>query len=138
MRFPGKRAFWWYLTLASLAVATAFTLLAAFKEPGLVSLVSATLLVLTLSFVLSIQFRNDLTLEAETLLLRFGPISKRIRYRDIKSIDRTRDPLSSTATSLDRVAIQLYQGGFYYVAARENDRFMEELSKRRAEALRGD
>ncbi len=138
MTFTGKRALWWYLVVLAILVATAFSALAAFKDPGLVSTVSATLMALTLFFVLSIQFRNDLTLEEETLLLRFGPVTKRIPYREIRSVGRTKNPISSLATSLDRISLELYDGQYLYVSARDNDRFMEELKNRRAHALRGD
>lgn len=138
MRFPGKRAFWWYAVLIALGLACGFTLYALILEPGAVSAVSAGLMVLVFLFALSIQFRNELTLDENRLELRFGPLTRRIPYIEIRSISRTRNPLSSTATSLDRVAIELYSGGMYLVSARDNDRLVEELHLRRKKALRGD
>lgn len=138
MTFAGKRAFWWYLVLTALWVACAFTLYALIMEPGAVSAISAGLMVLVSLFALSIQFRNDLTLGQDGLVLRFGPLTRRIPYFEIRSIRRTRNPLSSTATSLDRVAIELFRGGLYLVSVRDNDRLMEELHLRRKRALRGD
>ena len=138
MTFAGKRAFWWYLVLTALWVACAFTLYALIMEPGAVSAISAGLMVLVSLFALSIQFRNDLTLGQDGLVLRFGPLTRRIPYFEIRSIRRTRNPLSSTATSLDRVAIELLRGGLYLVSVRDNDRLMEELHLRRKRALQGD
>ena len=138
MTFPGKRALWWYLVLTALWVACAFTLYALIMEPGAGSAASAGLMVLVSLFALSIQFRNDLTLGQDGLVLRFGPLTRRIPYFEIRSIRRTRNPLSSTATSLDRVAIELFRGGLYLVSVRDNDRLMEELDLRRKRALRGD
>lgn len=138
MKFPGKRAPWWYLVLNAQGVACVFTLYALILEPGAVSAVSAGLMVIVSCFVLCIQFRNDLTLDEDRLELRFGPLTKRIPYFEIRSITRTRNPISSTATSLDRVAIELYSGGMYLVSARDNDRLVEELHLRRKKALRGD
>lgn len=138
MRFPGKRAFWWYLVLLSLAVACFFSLWAAVRDPGLVSLVSASLMVLSLFSALVIQFRNDLTLEEDSLLLRFGPLTRRIPYREIEKVNRTRNPLSSTATSLDRLALELKEGGLVLVSAKDNDLFIRQLQIRIDQALRGE
>ncbi len=138
MRFPGKRGFWWYLVLAALAAASIFSLWVAISEPGWISGVSAGFMLLALAFSLTIQFRNDLTLEADHLLLRFGPLTRRIPYLNIKSLTRTKNPLASTATSLDRLALELRDGGLYYVSAQDNDHLMDELERRRRQALKGE
>ncbi|HZK42027.1 MAG TPA: PH domain-containing protein [Clostridia bacterium] len=138
MRFPGKRGFWWYLVLAVLAAATIFSFWVAIREPGWISGISAGFMLLTLAFSLTIQFRNDLTLEADHLLLRFGPLTRRIPYLNIKSLTRTKNPLAATATSLDRLALELRDGGLYYVSAQDNDRLADELDKRRRQALKGE
>lgn len=138
MRFPGKRDFWWFLLLAVVAAASLFSLWAALREPGFVSLVSAVFMLLVLAFCLTIQGRNDLTLGEDHLLIRFGPLTHRIPYLNIKSLTPTKSPLASTACSLDRLALELRDGGLYYVSARDNDRFMQELEARRRQALKGE
>ena len=107
-------------------------------EPGIVTAASAGLIVVVALFAFSIQFRNELVLEEEKLLLKFGPVTRRIPYIQMRSIERTRNPISSTATSLDRIAIELMSGGLYLVSSTDNDRLMEELYLRRKMALRGD
>ena len=138
MRFPGKRACWWYAVLLAITAATVFSVQALATEPGTVTAVSAAILATVLLLALSIQVRNDLTLGEQALLLRFGPLTRRIRYLDIRSVRRTRNPLASTATSIDRVAIVLHDGGMWLVSARDNDRLIEELNQGRQRALRGD
>ena len=138
MKFPGKRALWWYLVLIALGVACGFTIYALVLEPGIVTAASAGLIVVVALFAFSIQFRNELVLEEEKLLLKFGPVTRRIPYIQMRSIERTRNPISSTATSLDRIAIELMSGGLYLVSSTDNDRLMEELYLRRKMALRGD
>ena len=138
MRFPGKRGFWWYLVLAALAAASIFSLWVAISEPGWISGISAGFMLLAMALALSIQFRNDLTLEADHLLLRFGPLTRRIPYLNIKSLTPTKNPLAATATSLDRLALELRDGGLYYVSVQDKDRLAAEVDKRRRQALKGE
>ncbi len=138
MTFPGKKAPWWYLVLLVLAVACALTLYALTLEPGLLSAISAGLMAILLFFALSIQLRNQLILGKGGLELRFGPLTRYIAYLDIQSISRTRNPVSSTATSLDRVAIQLQNGRLYLVSVRDNESLIKEVCQRRKRALQGD
>lgn len=138
MHFPGKRALWWYLVLLAVFLGTGLSILGTFKEPGIATAISAAIMLCILVFVVLIQVRNDLTLEETSLLIRFGPLTRRIPYSDIRSISRTRNPISSLATSLDRVSIELYDGRYYCVSARDNDRFAIELKSRWTEELQGD
>lgn len=138
MRFPGKRDFWWFLLLAAVAAASLFSLWAALCESGFLAWFSAAFMLVVLAFCLSIQGRNDLTLEEDHLLVRFGPLTHRIPYLNIKSLTPTHNPLASTATSLNRLALEMRDGGLYYVSARDNDRFTRELEARRRQALKGE
>lgn len=138
MNFPGKRALWWYLVLLAVFLGTGLSVWEVIKEPGVVTSASAAVMFCISFFALSIQVRNDLTLEETFLLIRFGPLTRRIPYTDIRSISRTRNPISSLATSVDRVSIELYDGRYYCVSARDNDRFAIELKSRWTEELQGD
>ena len=138
MRFPGKRAVWWYGVLFILAAACLFVVWTAITEPGPASLLSAVFMALAFLLALSIQIRNDLTLEEEALLIRFGLMTRRIPYLAIRSLEPSKSPLASTATSLDRIAITLYSGGLYYVSVRDRELFIAQLRARRTAAFQGD
>lgn len=61
-------------------------------------------------------------------------VGSRIPYRDILFVERTRDPSSSMAPSLDRVGIAFRTGGkhdgYVMVAPKEKERFIDELRLR--------
>ncbi len=61
-------------------------------------------------------------------------VGSRIFYRDILFVEKTRDPSSSMAPSLDRVGIAFRTGGrhdgYVMVAPKEKQRFIDELRRR--------
>ena len=69
---------------------------------------------------------NYVELRNSTLQIVFGLSSQSIPYRDISLIAESRNPMMSTAASLDRLYI-MYEGGSVMVSVREKDAFIKEL-----------
>lgn len=69
------------------------------------------------------------TLERDHLHIRSGFMQQRIAYRDIKSVELSRNPLSAPALSLHRVKVS-YRGWFQLVSPIDRERFIELLEER--------
>jgi hypothetical protein len=81
----------------------------------------------------------EYVLESDVLLIRSGVIRWKVPYKDIESVEPTRNPISSPAWSLDRLAIR-YSGKVVMISPSQKEEFMTELSykaglKRTAEGL---
>lgn len=72
-------------------------------------------------------------LEADHLLIRAGMLRWKVPYKDIKALERTRNPLSSPALSLDRLRIDHARGWVMVSPARQAD-FIDGLSRRMKDA----
>jgi hypothetical protein len=66
----------------------------------------------------------------EELLVRSGPFRWHIPLVSITSIDRTRNPLSGPALSLDRLAVSYGDGRCILISPRELDEFLAEIKTR--------
>lgn len=66
------------------------------------------------------------------LNVRCGPFSERILIKDIKSIKKTRNPLSSAALSIDRIEIRYGYSGMTLISPEDKDRFIELILKENA------
>lgn len=66
----------------------------------------------------------------EDLVVRSGPFRWAIPLRSIRSIERTRNPLSSPALSLDRLRIEYGSGKWIMVSPADRVRFLDDLEKR--------
>ncbi|PEZ06220.1 hypothetical protein CN326_11610 [Bacillus sp. AFS018417] len=56
-------------------------------------------------------FTTGYKINNELLIIQNGPIKKRIRIKDIKKITQTKNPLASSALSIDRLEI-IYDSNF--------------------------
>ncbi len=50
-------------------------------------------------------FTTGYTVENEQIIIRYGPMKKRISIKDIRKISRTKNPLAAPALSFDRLEI---------------------------------
>jgi hypothetical protein len=66
-------------------------------------------------------------LEERELIIRSGPIRKRIPYSEIKSARKSSNPISSPALSLKRVEIS-YLYGMALISPKERDKFLSLLA----------
>jgi hypothetical protein len=80
-------------------------------------------------FISWLWFTTYYVLDEKELVIRCGPINKRIPYREIKSAHKTWNPFSSPALSLKRINIK-YQFGMALISPKDRDKFLRLLKER--------
>ncbi|WP_066713364.1 PH domain-containing protein [Clostridium sp. Marseille-P299] len=127
MKFQGKNGAWWYLVMIFFNAMFITAMFSPDKTGGRAGLFIAILLwVICDIFMFHITFKNYILLEEEELIIFFGPVKQRIKYREIVSLKPTHNPLSSLAVSLDRLMIQ-WRRGSVFVAVKEKQVFIDQL-----------
>lgn len=101
----------------------------------IVSLVSEAwivkvIMLATTGFVGWIWFGTKYYILEEILIVKCGPFSERILIKDIKSIKKTRNPLSSAALSIDRIEISHGYSGMTLISPKDRDQFIELILKK--------
>jgi hypothetical protein len=72
------------------------------------------------------------TLDGDTLLVRSGPVTRRVPIADITAVVPTRNPLSSPALSLDRLRIEVRGARPVMISPADRTGFLADLDARRA------
>jgi hypothetical protein len=94
-----------------------------------INVLALLIVVIVLGMVFWLFLTTRYTLTDEYLLIRCGPFSWAIAFDEITHIEPTRNPYSSPALSLDRLAIR-YGGGELLISPADKERFMIDLKKR--------
>ena len=133
MKFQGKVDLWAWALLIFVNVLVLWSVISAAggEKEEIASVITALIvLVLVDLLMVPIYFRNYIYLGEQELLIVFGFIKKRIRYRNIELLEETHNPLSSLAMSLDRIYIHTNSGDDVLVAVKEKQAFIEEVYRR--------
>lgn len=141
MKFKSKVDWWYYLVTVAFAGACVLLTVCAFQTgKALLKAEAALFLLIFFLLILPVIFMSCCIFEKDCLRVRCGffgntPfVGSRIPYRDIVFVEKTRDPSSSMAPSLDRVGIEFRSGGkhngYVMVAPKEKQRFIDELRRR--------
>lgn len=123
MRFNSKKDFWIGL-LVWLAIGGGF-IGTIFSGQWTIILV----MLLTLLFFAWIWFGTYYVITEEILIVRTGPFKWSIKIKEIRTIKKTRNPLSSAALSLDRIEIKYSKYGYTLISPIEVEAFTKELKK---------
>lgn len=93
-----------------------------------------TIFFLTVVFLLWISFSISYTFQENHLLVKTGPIKKRIKYNEITSVRPTKDIFTGfrILSSIDALAISYQSGimGEIKISPKEKDAFLTELRER--------
>jgi hypothetical protein len=89
-------------------------------------------LLLGVGLPLWILTTTSYTLDGETLLVRSGPVTRRVPIADITAIVPTRNPLSSPALSLDRLRIEVRGARPILISPADRAGFLADLEARRS------
>lgn len=133
IRFQGKVDWWTWILLIfinGMMVWVFVSSLGGGKEEIKSAVISVVIFVLIDLLIMPMYFRNYILLGDEELLIVFGFIKKRIRYRNIDLLEETHNPLSSLALSLDRIYIHTSSGDDVLVAVKDKQAFIEEVNRR--------
>lgn len=128
-RFASKIDGWLVLILVASVVLVVVTLsvnLIARPDP----LHAMTAILLTLLFLLligSVLFRTYYSVEGNTLRIVCGPFRWKVPIDQITAVERTRNPLSSPALSLDRLKIRYAGKKWIMISPADQRRFMKAL-----------
>ncbi len=131
MRYSTKVDLWIPLLFGVILLGVVAAVLAS-GEPWIVLLMVAVWTLLGF-LILPCEY----TLEEERLVVRSGVFKSRIPYRDIQRVFPTRNPLSSPAWSLDRIAI-VYGKTCVMVSPKDKVGFVTELMRRAGLKPKGD
>ncbi|KZE69333.1 hypothetical protein AWM68_03450 [Fictibacillus phosphorivorans] len=132
MRYPSKKDLWLGVILwGCIGYALYISKMALFEEKASVNGIMITLIInlLFILFITWLWFTTYYILDEKELVIRCGPINKRIPYREIYSAHKTWNPLSSPALSLKRINIT-YQFGMTLISPINRDEFLRQLSER--------
>ena len=99
MYFPSKKDLWIYLVIWICVIAC---LTPIFIERDFEVLFFTIPLAILLIWTL---FTTGYKVNDELLIIQNGPIKKKISIKDIKKISKTKNPLASSALSIDRLEI---------------------------------
>jgi hypothetical protein len=87
------------------------------------------LLLTTSCLVAWIWFVTYYYISDDLLMIRCGPFKEKIKIEDIKSIKKTRNPISSAALSLDRMEIRYGDYGMTIISPKHEEEFINLLIK---------
>lgn len=125
--FPSKRDTW----LAIFIWAPAFGIIPLlFISTPMEALVVSAILIPTYAFIAWIWFRTGYTLGPDELHVQSGPFRWRIKLSAITRVRASRNPLSSTALSLDRLEIRYDKFGVVLISPEEKERFLALIKER--------
>ncbi|WP_041720467.1 PH domain-containing protein [Alkaliphilus metalliredigens] len=123
MKFDSKRDIWIRL-LIWISVGGGF-INTLFAEGRLIKFV----MLLTVIFVGWLWFGTNYGISKGILKIKCGPFKWYIPIKDIKSIKKTRNPLSSPALSIERLQIRYGYSSMILISPKDRDRFIELITK---------
>lgn len=80
--------------------------------------------------LLPVFIRNYIELYDDYLIFYYGFSKERIELKDILTLEKSRNPIASSANSLDRIHVITMKKDFY-IALKENDEFIEDVFQRK-------
>lgn len=123
MKFESKKDLWLGLLIwIPMIVGTVATII---DGDGVV----ISIMVLSLILITVIWFGTGYYIMSDTLEIKVGPFSSKIDIKEIKSIEDSRNPISSLALSLDRIKIVYGNSRVVLISPKEKELFIEELLK---------
>lgn len=127
--FSSKIDAWLVLVLAVSAILLLVALgVSVYHNPGPVMVIGMTAATLLFLLLLgSIMFRTYYKVDGKTLTIVSGPLRWKVPIDQISSVERTRNPLSSPALSLDRLRIRYAKNRSVMISPADRERFIKAL-----------
>jgi membrane protein YdbS with pleckstrin-like domain len=131
LQFRSKVDTWFMAALlATIAIGVSTVAIAAWRGGPVALLI--TLLVFPIGLPLWLLYSTRYSLSDSHLDIRSGPFAWRVPLGQVRSVSRTRNPLSSPALSLDRLRIEYGPSKWIMISPEDPERFIRELDARRA------
>ena len=128
-RWYASKVDWWLGILVVLAPVVAVGGALAALSSGAPSTVAVAGVVIIAIVYLGAVFPMRYGIDDDVLVVRYGLIRQRVPLADITRVERTRNPLSSPALSLDRLMIH-YGRRRIMISPGEREDFLAELARR--------
>lgn len=128
MKFQGKIALWWWGILLLMLKATVDTL-NDMNTGSLLSMIVGVVVIVIYTGFVHMTLKNYVILEDDSLTIFLGVLKKTILYKDILSIKKTINPLSSMAISFDRLEIRARKTSVI-IAVKDKPGFVSAVVKR--------
>ncbi|HAS73566.1 MAG TPA: hypothetical protein DCS67_05425 [Clostridiales bacterium UBA8960] len=128
MIFRGKIGYWWWGVLLLMLKATVDTL-NEMDTSSILSLIVGAMVIIVYTIAVHMTLKNYVILGDDSLTIFLGVIKKTIFYKDILSIKKTVNPLSSMAISFDRLEIRARKTSVI-IAVKDKPGFVQAVIKR--------
>lgn len=123
LKFVSKKDLWLGLLIWG---ATGFGFInTVFTEGWIIRTIMSVMVV----FLSWIWFGTNYEINDGLLIIRCGPFKSSIHIKDIKSIKKTRNPLSSAALSMDRLDVRYGYSGMVLISPKDREGFIDLITK---------
>jgi hypothetical protein len=134
LKFASKKD-WWLTAIVwgSMLFAIGSGVWALIAEPigGIGEFLTVLILSILLPvFLLWMWLTTYYVLDESSLIIRFGPFKKTVPLKEIRSVKKTSNPLSSPALSLQRLEIRYGRYDYVLISPKDRDEFMKLLAKK--------
>jgi len=125
----------WYKILISIVIVILITslVMVIFTFKSMELILAVIIIALIIVFILSIYFNTYYEFKDNYLYCKSGIFCEKIKYKDIKSIKKSKNMFSSMALSRDRIEIKTSDNiflGLTYISPFNEDEFMELLNRK--------
>jgi hypothetical protein len=133
MKFKSKIDWWAHIAFATLPISTILCIVSCITigESRIVAVIAAIFCLLLCIFIMPIWVSTYYVLGENELIVKCGFLKSKVAYGSIKSVKETRNPLASTALSLDRIEIIYGVGGHILISPQNKQEFLQQLEQRR-------
>ena len=140
MYFPSKKDIWFFLLIWSSILVIVLLPFILTESTGTQFISSDSVAGRILSIVITaplawIWFRTGYTIEDGKMKIKFGPFRWTIKIEDIKKINKTRNPFSAPALSIDRLEILYGKYDVVSISPKNEHEFVELLLKENSRIL---
>lgn len=138
MRFNSKKDKWLTFLIWGVIIFPVFILMTSYisGDMGMTPFIIIALLFIILDiFVLWAWYTTYYVLEDDALIIKSGPIKKVVKYSSIQSLQKTSNPLSSPALSMQRIEIVYNRYQVTLVSPIHRDQFIAHLREMRPEIV---
>lgn len=128
MTFKGKISTIWYVATAVLnGIAIASLIYSGISGPMIFSL---CVLVVVDLYLIPVMFKNEVTVEKNEIIVKFGLLRKTIPIQEIVVIRQLQDYSASFAAAFDRVGIESRRMSNVFVSVEDHEEFIKEVMKK--------
>ncbi|SCZ11744.1 PH domain-containing protein [Alkaliphilus peptidifermentans] len=128
MKYKGKVDLWWWMVLITVNGLICWILIDP-EKTNINPLFVIMILGICDIFMLHMTFKNYVLLSESSMNIVLGVFKMTIRYEEVLTVKKTKNPLSSMALSLDRLEIRSRKN-IVFISVKNREEFINDLSSR--------